>query len=249
MIYPSSLRIGKQLHFRVYALKQSAFLSWVAVAQSLSHVQLFATPWTAACQASLVHHYLPEFAQAHVHWVSDDIQPPHPLSPLSLFPSIFPSIRFFSSESVLCIKWLKYLCLSFSISPSNQYSGLSSFGIDWFDLLAAQGTLKSLRQHHSGLGWSMANSVTMWLSWRLVPSVCYKSKPFFYHNVHLIKKNKVLEPLESTFRRSQYFHTFKKVAGFWDPHICVQILTLLLTSCLTFNKSINEPCEPNLLYL
>ena len=141
--------------------------------------------------------------------------------PLSLFPSIFPSIRFFSSESVLCIKWLKYLCLSFSISPSNQYSGLSSFGIDWFDLLAVQGTLKSLRQHHSGLGWSMANSATMWLSWRLVPSVCYKSKPFFYHNVHLIKKNKVLEPLESTFRRSQYFHTFKKVAGFRDPHICV----------------------------
>ena len=58
--------------------------------------------------------------------------------PLSLFPSIFPSIRFFSSESVLCIKWLKYLCFSFSISPSNQYSGLSSFRIDWFDLLAAQ---------------------------------------------------------------------------------------------------------------
>ena len=69
--------------------------------------------------------------------------------PLLLLPSIFPSIRVFSNESVLCIKWPKYWSFSFSISPSNEYSGLISFRIDWFDLLAVQGTLKSLLQHHS----------------------------------------------------------------------------------------------------
>ena len=69
--------------------------------------------------------------------------------PLLLLPSIFPSIRVFSNESVLCIRWPKYWSLSFSISPSNEYSGLISFRIDWLDLLAVQGTLKSLLQHHS----------------------------------------------------------------------------------------------------
>ena len=69
--------------------------------------------------------------------------------PLLLLPSIFPSIRVFSNESVLCIRWPKYWSFSFSISPSNEYSGLISFRIDWFDLLAVQGTLKSLHQHHS----------------------------------------------------------------------------------------------------
>ena len=69
--------------------------------------------------------------------------------PLLLLPSVFPSIRVFSSESVLCIRWLKYWSFSFSISPSNEYSGLISLRIDWFDLLSVQGTLKSLLQHHS----------------------------------------------------------------------------------------------------
>ena len=93
--------------------------------------------------------YLQEFAQIHVHWVSNAIQPSHPLLPLLLLPSIFPSIRVFSNGSVLCIKWPKYWSFSFSISPSNDYSRLISFRIDWFDLLAVQGTLKSLLQHHS----------------------------------------------------------------------------------------------------
>ena len=93
-------------------------------------------------------HYLPEFAQTHVFWL-DAIQPFHPLLPPLLLASIFPSIRVFSSESVLCIRWPKYWSLSVSISPSNKYSGLISFRIDRFDLLAAQGTLKSLYQHHS----------------------------------------------------------------------------------------------------
>ena len=91
-----------------------------------------------------VHHQLLELAQIHVHWVSDAIQPSHPLSSLLLLPSIIPSIRVFSSESALCIRWPKYWNFSFSISPSNEYSGLISFRIDWFDLLAVQGTLKSL---------------------------------------------------------------------------------------------------------
>ena len=78
-----------------------------------------------------------------------------------LLPSIFPSIRVFSSESAVCIRWPKYWSISFSLNPSNEYSGLISFGIDWLDLLAVQGTLKSLLQHHSGLRWSMANSATV----------------------------------------------------------------------------------------
>ena len=92
---------------------------------------------------------LPEFTQTHVHWVGDAIQPSHPLRPLLLPPSIFPSTRVFSNESVLCIRWPKYWSFSFSVSPSNEYSGLICFRFDWFDILAVQGTLKSLFQHHS----------------------------------------------------------------------------------------------------
>ena len=92
-----------------------------------------------------VHHQLLELTQTHVHWVSDAIQPSHPLSSPSPPASIFPSI----SESVLCIRWPTYWSFSFSISPSNEYSGLISFRIDWFDLLAVQETLKSLFQHYS----------------------------------------------------------------------------------------------------
>ena len=93
-----------------------------------------------------VHHQLQELAQTHVHWVGDATQPSHPLL---LLPSIFPRIRVFSNESALHIRCPKYWSFSFSISPSNEYSGLISFRIDWLDLLAVQGTLKSLLQHHS----------------------------------------------------------------------------------------------------
>ena len=95
-----------------------------------------------------VFHYLPELAQTHVHWVSDAIQPTHPLSPLLLPPSIFPSIRVFSNESVLCIRWPRAWSF-FSISASSEYSGSISLRMDWLDLLAVQGTLKSLLQPHS----------------------------------------------------------------------------------------------------
>ena len=95
-----------------------------------------------------VHHQLPDLAQTHVHQVCDAIQHLILCSPL-LLPSVFPSIRVFSNDSVLCIRWPKYWGFSFSISPSNEYLGLISFRMDWLDLLAVQGTLKSLLQHRS----------------------------------------------------------------------------------------------------
>ena len=96
-----------------------------------------------------VHHQLPEFTQTHVHWVSDIIQPSHPLSSPSPPTSVFSSIRVFSNESVFHISWPKYWSFSFSISASNEYSGLISFRMNWLDLLAVQGTLKRFLQHHS----------------------------------------------------------------------------------------------------
>ena len=96
-----------------------------------------------------VHHHILELLQTHVQRVGDAIQASHPLCSLLLLPSIFPSIRDFSNESVLHIRLPKYWSFSFNISPSNEYSGLISFRIDWFDILAVQGTLKSLLQHHS----------------------------------------------------------------------------------------------------
>ena len=95
------------------------------------------------------HHQLLELIQTHVHRVHNAIQPSHPLSFPSLPPPIFPSIRVFSKESVFRIRWPKYWSFSFSIRPSSEYSGLISFRMDWLDLLAVQGTLKSLFQHHS----------------------------------------------------------------------------------------------------
>ena len=96
-----------------------------------------------------VHHQLPESTQTHVHWFSDAIQPSHPPSSPSPPALIFPSIRVFSNESTLHIRWSKYWSFSFNISPSNEHPGLIAFRIDWLDLFAVQGTLKSLLQHHS----------------------------------------------------------------------------------------------------
>ena len=119
------------------------------VVQLLSHVQLFVTPWTVAYQASLSF----TISQSFLKLVSiESMMPSNHLilyHPLLFLPSIFPSIRIFSSESALCIRWPKYWSFSFGISPSNEYSGLISFGIHWFDLFAVQGTLKSLLQHHN----------------------------------------------------------------------------------------------------
>ena len=117
--------------------------------QSLSHVQLFATPWTAARQASLSitnSRSLLKLMSIELVMTSNHLILCHSLL---LPPSIFPTIRVFSNESVLHIRWLKYWSFSFSFCPSNEYSGLISFRMDWLDLLAVQGTLKSLLQHHS----------------------------------------------------------------------------------------------------
>ena len=96
-----------------------------------------------------VHHHLPEFTQTHVHRVGDAIQPSHPRSSLSPLAPIPPSIRVFSSESAVRMRWPKYWSFSFSIIPSNEIPGLISFRMDWLDLFAVQGTLKTLLQHHS----------------------------------------------------------------------------------------------------
>ena len=96
-----------------------------------------------------VHHQLPGFTQTHVCLVGDAIQPSHLCPPLLLPPSVFPSVRVFSSESVLHIRWPKYWSFTFNISPSNEHPGLISFRMDWLHFLAVQGTLKSLLQHHS----------------------------------------------------------------------------------------------------
>ena len=105
-----------------------------------------------------VYHQLLKFTQTHVHWVSDTIQPSHHLCPLLLLPVTPPSLRVLFSESTLHMKWPKYWSFSFSISPFNEHPGLISFRMDWLDLLAVQGTLKSLLQHHSSkasiLQWS-----------------------------------------------------------------------------------------------
>ena len=115
----------------------------------LSHVRLFVTPWTTATPVFPVHHQLlPGLAQTHVHQVADAIQLHILCCPL-LLPSIFPSIRIFSNESIFPIRWPKYWRFSFSISPSKEYSGLISLRMDWLDFLAVQGSLKSLLQHHS----------------------------------------------------------------------------------------------------
>ena len=117
--------------------------------QTLSCVWLFATPWTAAFQASLS--ITNSWSLLKLMFIELVMPSSHLIlcHPLLLPPSIFPSIRVFSNESVLCIRWPKYWRFSFSISPSNDYSGLISFKIDWFDLLAVQGTLRSLLQYHS----------------------------------------------------------------------------------------------------
>ena len=131
--------------------------------QLLSCIQLFETPWTATCQASLS--------------VTNSRSPPKPISiesmmpsnhlilscPLLLLPSIFPSIRVFSSESALRIRWSKFWSFSFSISASNEHLGLISFRMDWLDLLAVQGTLKSLLQHHSSKVSIYLQQVEIWL--------------------------------------------------------------------------------------
>ena len=116
--------------------------------QSLSHVRLFATPWTTSTPGFSDHHQLPESTQIHVHWVGDAIQPSHPLWPPSPPALSLSQHQGLLNESALHIRWPKYCRLRFNISPTNEHPGLISFRMDWLDFLAVQGTLKSLLQHH-----------------------------------------------------------------------------------------------------
>ena len=122
-----------------------------------------------------VHHQLPELAQTHVYRVSDAIQPSHPLSSPSPPAFSILSIRVFSKELALGIRWPKYWSFSFNISPSSEYSGLISFRTDQFDLLAAQGTLKSLLQHHSSKASILQHSVF------LMVQLSVKKKKIYNH--------------------------------------------------------------------
>ena len=144
-----------------------ATVNIVIVVQSLSHVQLFATPWTAACQASLsftISLSLPKLMSIELMMPSNYLI----LSrPLLLLPTIFPNIRVFSSELALCIMWPKYWSFNFSLSPSREYSGFISFRIYWFYLLAVQRILKSLLQHSSKA------------------SILWRTQPSFWSNSHI----------------------------------------------------------------
>ena len=125
------------------------YVTQLSSVRSLSHLQFFATPWTAARQAFLSITNSPRLLKL---MSIELVMPSNHLNvcrPLLLLPSIFPSIRVFSDKSVLHIRWAKYWSFSFSSSPSKEYSGLISYRMDWLDLLAVQGTLKSLLQHHS----------------------------------------------------------------------------------------------------
>ena len=142
-------------------ISQSLSYAHISSGQMLSCVWLFGTPWTIACQASLS--------------ITNSWSPHKPMSiesvmasnhlilcrPLLHLPSIFPRIRVFLNESALCIRWPKYWSFSFKISPSNEHSGLITFRMDWLDLLAVQGTLKSLLQHHSSKASILQRSVSL----------------------------------------------------------------------------------------
>ena len=132
-----------------YTVKHISIISSVQFSSVAQLCPTLCNPMYCSMPGLPVHHQLREFTQTHVHWVGDAIQPSHPLSSLSPPPSIFPSIRVFSNESVLHIRWPKYCSFSFSIIPSNEYSGLISLRMDWLYLLAVQGTLKDFLQHHS----------------------------------------------------------------------------------------------------
>ena len=159
-----------------YLLQFICFVSvQFSLVQSLSRVWLFATPWTAAYQASLS--ITNSWSLLRLTF-SESVMPSNHLivcHPPLLLPSIFPSIRVFSSESALRIRWPKYWTFSLSISPSNEYPGLISFRMDGLDLLAVQGTLKSLLQHHS----SKAS-----ILWRSAFLIVQLSHPYDYWKSH-----------------------------------------------------------------
>ena len=138
--YTNVKSLKKQTKLKNQVLKDNCHKFLFSSVQSLSPVWLLVTQWTTAFQVSLYHQLL-ESTQTHVHWVSNASNNLVLCLPLLLLPSIFPSIKVFSNESALHIRWSKYWRFTFSISPSNEHPGLISFRMDWLDLLAVQGTL------------------------------------------------------------------------------------------------------------
>ena len=146
---------------RCHSLSQPV---WSGSVQWLSRVQLFVIPWTAARQASLS--ITNSWSLLTLMFIESVMPSNHLiLCRPFLLPSIFPSIRVFSDESALCIRWPKYWSFSFNISPSNEHSGLISFDMDWLDLLAVQGTLKSLLQHRSSKASILWHTATKQQGW------------------------------------------------------------------------------------
>ena len=141
-----SVKTSKGRQYLKWVWKDNKFLQFNSVAQSCP---ILCDPMNRSTPGLPVLHQLPEFTHTHVHRVGDAIQPSHPLSSPFLLSPIPPSIRVFSNESTLRMRRPKYWSFSFSIIPSKEISGLISFRMDWLDLLAVQGTLKSLLQHHS----------------------------------------------------------------------------------------------------
>ena len=191
--------------------------------------------WSHGCNTPglPVHHQLLEPAQTHqlVHQVGDAIQLFHPLSSLFLEPSIFPSIRVFSSESVLHTRWPKYWNFSFNIIPFNEYSGLISFRMNWFDLLAVQGILKSLLQHHS--------SKTLILQ-RLALFMVQPSHPY-------MTTGKITALTRWTFVskvKSLLFNMLSRlVIAFLPKSKCLLISWLTVTICSDFRAQENKVCH------
>ena len=137
-------RMCSRIFCRLYPMIfQIDYKTYTYVQFSRSVCPALCGPINCSTPGILIHHQLPEFTQTHVHWVGDAIQPSHPLSPIP------PSIRVFSNESTLRMRWPKYWSFSFSIIPSKEHLGPISFRMDWLDVPAVQGILKSLLQHHS----------------------------------------------------------------------------------------------------
>ena len=149
--HPMRLKLIIWLKKRVFTCFQR-ISSQILISQFNSVTQSCPTLWDPMNQSTPglpVHHQLPESTQTHAHWVGDAIQPSHPLSSPSPPALNLSQHQGLSNESALCIKWPKYWSFSFNISPSNEHPELISFRMDWLDILAVQGTLKSLLQHHS----------------------------------------------------------------------------------------------------
>ena len=186
-----------------------------SVAQSCPTLCL---PKDCSTPGFLVLHHLPEFVQSHVHWIGAAVQPSHPLSSLLPLPSIFLSIRVFSNESPLHIRWPKHWSFSFIISPSNEYSGLISFRIDWFYLLEVQGTLKSLLQYdfESIHSWVLSHSYVT------TGKTIALTRRTFVSKVTYLLFNRLSRLLIAFLPRSKHFliswlQSSSTIQQFWSP--------------------------------